>query len=75
MRRPHRGRVLWKGLALLGVGILTAALVVLTAGVAPTAAAGAKAAPDFSGKTLTGDPVSLRAYHGRPLVLLFWGSW
>jgi len=33
------------------------------------------AAPDFSGTTIDGQPVSLDSYHGKPLVLLFWGSW
>jgi thiol-disulfide isomerase/thioredoxin len=31
--------------------------------------------PDFSGKTLTGTPVSLATYRGKVLVLNFWGSW
>jgi thiol-disulfide isomerase/thioredoxin len=31
--------------------------------------------PDFSGKTLTGTPLSFAAYRGRVVVLNFWGSW
>jgi thiol-disulfide isomerase/thioredoxin len=31
--------------------------------------------PGFSGKTLTGTPVSFAAYRGKVLVLNFWGSW
>jgi thiol-disulfide isomerase/thioredoxin len=31
--------------------------------------------PAFSGKTLTGAPVSFSAYRGRVVVLNFWGSW
>jgi thiol-disulfide isomerase/thioredoxin len=31
--------------------------------------------PDFSGKTLTGTPLSFSAYRGRVVVLNFWGSW
>lgn len=31
--------------------------------------------PDFSGKTLTGSPLSLSAYRGHVVVLNFWGSW
>ena len=31
-------------------------------------------APSFSGDTLDGAPVSLQAYAGRPLVLVFWSS-
>jgi len=31
--------------------------------------------PAFSGKTLTGTPLSLATYRGRVLVLNFWGSW
>jgi thiol-disulfide isomerase/thioredoxin len=32
-------------------------------------------APDFTGTSLTGTPVSLAAYRGRTVVLNFWGSW
>lgn len=32
-------------------------------------------APDFSGKTLDGTAVSLSAYRGKPLVLVFMASW
>jgi thiol-disulfide isomerase/thioredoxin len=31
--------------------------------------------PDFSGKTLTGTPLSLATYRGKVVVLNFWGSW
>ena len=31
--------------------------------------------PDFSGKTLTGTPLSFSTYRGRVVVLNFWGSW
>jgi thiol-disulfide isomerase/thioredoxin len=31
--------------------------------------------PDFSGKTLTGTPLSFSSYRGRVVVLNFWGSW
>lgn len=33
------------------------------------------AAPDVKGTTLTGDKVALSAYHGKILVMNFWGSW
>jgi thiol-disulfide isomerase/thioredoxin len=33
------------------------------------------AAPDFSGTTLTGSPLSFSSYRGRVVVLNFWGSW
>jgi peroxiredoxin len=31
--------------------------------------------PDFSGKTLTGTPLSVTAYRGKVVVLNFWGGW
>jgi thiol-disulfide isomerase/thioredoxin len=31
--------------------------------------------PDFTGTSLTGDPVKLSSYRGKTLVLNFWGSW
>ena len=31
--------------------------------------------PGFSGKTLTGTPLSFSTYRGRVVVLNFWGSW
>ncbi len=33
------------------------------------------AAPDISGTTITGKPLSLRSYRGYTVVLNFWGSW
>lgn len=33
------------------------------------------ALPGFSGKTLTGESLSFAAYHGKVVVLNFWGSW
>lgn len=33
------------------------------------------AAPAFTGRTLTGDPVSLADFRGKVVVLNFWGSW
>jgi thiol-disulfide isomerase/thioredoxin len=33
------------------------------------------AAPDISGKTLTGQPLSLASYRGSVVVLNFWASW
>jgi len=32
-------------------------------------------APDFTGTSLTGTPISLASYHGKVVVLNFWGSW
>ncbi len=32
-------------------------------------------APDFTGTSLTGTPISLGSYHGKVVVLNFWGSW
>jgi peroxiredoxin len=32
-------------------------------------------APDFSGSTLTGAPLSFSSYRGKVVVLNFWGSW
>jgi cytochrome oxidase Cu insertion factor (SCO1/SenC/PrrC family) len=60
-------------LAVLGLalGIMGLGTCMWTAG---ADAAGA-AAPAFSGTTLDGNEVSLESYHGKPLVLLFWGSW
>ena len=31
--------------------------------------------PEFSGRTLTGSPLSFATYRGRVVVLNFWGSW
>jgi thiol-disulfide isomerase/thioredoxin len=33
------------------------------------------AAPDFTGTTLTGAPLSFSSYRGQVVVLNFWGSW
>lgn len=39
-------------------------------------AAGSRpAAPRVSGTTITGQPLSLASYHGKVVVLNFWGSW
>jgi cytochrome oxidase Cu insertion factor (SCO1/SenC/PrrC family) len=42
-----------------------------------TAAGGGSTSPaaDFSGTTLDGQDVSLASFAGKPLVLVFWGSW
>jgi thiol-disulfide isomerase/thioredoxin len=32
-------------------------------------------APEFSGTSLTGEPVKLSSYRGKTVVLNFWGSW
>jgi peroxiredoxin len=32
-------------------------------------------APDFTGTSLTGTPISLASYRGKVVVLNFWGSW
>jgi peroxiredoxin len=32
-------------------------------------------APDFTGTTLTGSPLSFSSYRGRVVVVNFWGSW
>jgi thiol-disulfide isomerase/thioredoxin len=32
-------------------------------------------APDFTGTSLTGTTISLASYHGKVVVLNFWGSW
>jgi cytochrome oxidase Cu insertion factor (SCO1/SenC/PrrC family) len=44
-------------------------------GTAGTPAAATGPAPDFSGTTLAGAPVSLASYQGKPLILIFWASW
>ena len=43
--------------------------------VTTTAAAAPRPAPDFSGTTLDGTPVSLASFKGKPLLLVFWASW
>ena len=32
-------------------------------------------APDFELKTLTGEPIRLRDYKGKPVILNFWATW
>ena len=61
------------GLALLGLAIGLATLLVCAG--SASAEPDIWRAADFSGETLDGDAVSLDTYHGKPLVLLFWGSW
>lgn len=34
-----------------------------------------KPAPDFSGVTMDGAEVSLAGFEGKPLVIVFWGTW
>lgn len=41
----------------------------------PGAASAGRTAPSFSGVTLDGKAVSLEAYRGKPLILVFWASW
>ena len=65
---------------MLRVGVLVLALVLGSAAAwlgGPTALANpdGSAAPSISGTTIDGQSVSLATYHGKPLVLLFWGSW
>jgi hypothetical protein len=61
--------------------LLLVALVALSVGCGSSnggsGAAGAtgKAAPAFSGATMSGSPVSLQSYQGKPLALIFWASW
>ncbi len=44
-------------------------------GTTSTTVSNRRPAPDFSGTTVAGEPVSLAGYAGRPLVLAFWASW
>lgn len=37
--------------------------------------AAAKAAPQFSATTLSGQAISLAAFKGKAVVLLFWAPW
>ena len=73
MRQVGKSRVFRAALAVLG---LTVGIVGLWSFAwASTTEAAGTAAPGFSGTTLDGAQVSLDTYHGKPLVLLFWGSW
>ncbi|WP_431679194.1 TlpA family protein disulfide reductase [Kitasatospora sp. KL5] len=45
------------------------------AGIATASPAERKAAPDITGKTLDGKPVSLSDHKGKVVVLNIWGSW
>ena len=42
---------------------------------APKPAAAPKPAPDISGKTLDGKPLSLADFRGRPVFVIVWSSW
>ena len=65
--------------AVLFAGALTATLLTQGKGNATNSveyAAGQRPLlPDFTGTSLTGDPVKLSGYRGQTVVLNFWGSW
>lgn len=42
---------------------------------APKPAVAAKPAPDISGRTLDGKPLSLADFRGRPVFVIVWSSW
>ncbi len=66
MRRPVARRI--GLLALVGLVLMIAP----EAGAAPAAIVGKKA-PDFSGKQVSGEPLSLSTYRGKvPVILTFW---
>jgi hypothetical protein len=73
MRRRSRRGALRVGLAILGLALGIAG--VWAHASAALANPDGSPAPSFSGTTIDGDPVALDSYHGKPLVLLFWGSW
>jgi len=54
------------GSALLAIAFSTSAVAAPKAG---------DAAPDFAGRTVDGEVISLSAYAGRVVVLSFWASW
>lgn len=67
----------------LGAGVVFAAFVVLmiyglfyasNPKEIPSALIGTKA-PDFTTVTFKGEPISLEAFKGRPVILNFWASW
>ena len=73
MRRRSRGGAVRAGLAILALALGTAVLWACAS--AALANPDGSPAPSFSGTTIDGDAVALDSYHGKPLVLLFWGSW
>ncbi len=42
---------------------------------APSSVDTRKPAADFSGTTMDGADVSLAGFRGKPLVIVFWGTW
>ena len=54
---------------------LTLAALTLAAVVPTHAGAGPGLAPMFALEELNGKPVSLAAYKGSPVILLFWAPW
>lgn len=77
MRRSQSGKASHRAGAVVGLMVtLALGAMMFLSGVSPAfALPPGAAAPDFSGTTIDGRPVSLDSYHGKPLVLLFWGSW
>lgn len=73
MERRRTPGTLRAGLVLLGLAMGLATLLVCVG--SASAEPDVWRAADFSGETLDGDHVSLETYRGKPLVLLFWGSW
>jgi cytochrome c biogenesis protein CcmG/thiol:disulfide interchange protein DsbE len=72
MKRPAYRRMA----LVFALSVLVAACLVWGGG-APAYAAPEEGgpAPAFSGTTIDGQSVSLETFSGKPLVLLFWGSW
>jgi hypothetical protein len=75
MTRPRGEARTWARIAVLGLTLALAGLAAIGIGASPASAAPGPVAPDFSGHIIGGADVSIDTYHGKPLVLLFWGSW
>jgi hypothetical protein len=71
--KAHRGDSLRRCVRLLVFGLIVFGMVVATGQASATSVG--QPAFDFQGNTMDGERVSLESYVGRPLVLVFWGSW
>ena len=64
-----RGTRPTRAIALAVAAVTVTAMLPASAGAAPTLA------PMFTLEGLDGKPVSLAAYRGSPVILLFWAPW
>jgi peroxiredoxin len=77
MSRPeseHKRTAKRRSLRWLVTGVLLAGLFVALHGY-QTRGVARGPAPEFQGRLLGGQPVSLRDFRGRPVLLHFWASW